>query len=204
MARLATNSIPDRRVTSGRPPWRAIALVLLAAASAGGCVTRRLTVRSNPPGATVYLDDREIGVTPISTNYIYYGKRKFRLVKDGYETLTRLESVPPPWYEIPPLDFVSENLVPGEIRDQRTITFNLQPQRNVQPVELRTRAEELRNRSRILAPTPAPTAADILPPGALEPVPSFPPPERVGEPMRSGLPPNTLFSPPASAASPPG
>lgn len=203
---MAVNEMdmPSRPSLQRRTPQATV--WLLAAASicaASGCVTRRMTIRSNPPGATVYLDDREIGVTPVSTNYIYYGKRKFRLVKDGYETLTQLENVPPPWYEIPPLDFVSENVVPGEIRDQRTVTFNLQPQRNVQSAELRTRAEELRNRSRILAPTPAPTAAELYAPGTVEPVPSFPPPERIGEPIRSSLPPNPLFSPPGELP-PPG
>lgn len=178
--------------------------LLVAAATTlttSGCVTRRLTIRSNPPGATVYLDDREIGVTPVSTSYLYYGKRKFRLVKDGYETVTRLENVPPPWYEIPPLDFVSENVVPGEIRDQRTVVFDLQPRRNVEPGELRARAEELRGRSRMLSPTPPPTAGELYAPGELEPVPSFPPAERLGEPIRSGLPPNPLFTPPSQGAS---
>ena len=47
-----------------------------------------MTIRTNPPGALVYVDDYEIGTTPVSTNFTYYGKRKIRIVKDGYETLT--------------------------------------------------------------------------------------------------------------------
>lgn len=54
-----------------------------AVAAAGGCVQRRMTVRSNPPGALVYVDDYQIGTTPVSTDFIYYGTRKIRLVKDG-------------------------------------------------------------------------------------------------------------------------
>ena len=100
----------------------------LALLAAGGCVQRRMTIRSNPPGATVYVDDYEIGTTPVSTNFTYYGSRKVRLVKDGYETLTVLQSVPAPWYEIPPLDLVSENFVPGEVRDQRQFCYQLRPQ----------------------------------------------------------------------------
>ena len=38
------------------------AVVVLA--TAGGCVERRMTIRSNPPGALVYVDDYEIGITP--------------------------------------------------------------------------------------------------------------------------------------------
>ena len=109
-----------------------------------GCVRRRMTIRSNPPGALVYVDDYEIGTTPISTPFLYYGERKIRLVKDGYQTLTVMQPVPAPWYEIPPLDFVSENLVPGEIRDQRDLSYQLVPQAVVPTEQLLGRAEELR------------------------------------------------------------
>ena len=128
-----------------------------------GCVTRRLTVKSNPPGASLYIDDSEIGVTPVSTTYLRYGKRKFRLVKDGYETLTAIQPVPAPWYQIPPLDFLSENLIPGEIKDQRTLNFNLQPQKNVETAELRARAEELRAKTRSTQSGQA-TAGPVYPP----------------------------------------
>jgi len=103
-----------------------------------------MTIRSNPPGALLYVDDYPIGETPVSTHFTYYGKRKFRLVKDGYETLTEIRSIPAPWYEFFPLDFVAENIVPGEIRDQRTLDFQLRPQTAVPAEQLIARAEELR------------------------------------------------------------
>jgi hypothetical protein len=130
-------------------PW----LVRLAAAwgiaaavgtCLGGGVERRLVIRSNPPGALVYVDDYPIGTTPVAANFTYYGTRKIRLVKDGYETLTVMQTIPSPWYEVPPLDFISENFVPGEIRDQRTFTFQLTPQVVVPPEQLLSRAEGLR------------------------------------------------------------
>ena len=64
-----------------------------------------MTVRTNPPGALLYVDDYEIGTTPVSANFTYYGTRKIRLVKDGYETLTVMQWIPPPWYEFPPHGF---------------------------------------------------------------------------------------------------
>ena len=88
---------------------------------ATGCVQRRLTVRSNPPGALVYVDNHEIGTTPVSTDFIYYGTRQIRLVKDGYETITLLQPVSAPWYQYFPIDFFAENVVPGEIRDERCL-----------------------------------------------------------------------------------
>ncbi len=122
-----------------------VPLVLaLACLCACGCVRRRMTIRTNPPGALVYVDDYEIGTTPISTNFVYYGQRKIRLVKDGYETKTVLQRIPPPWYQYFPIDFVTENLVPGEIRDHRTLTYNLRPQALVPTDALLGRAEQLR------------------------------------------------------------
>ncbi|HPP54394.1 MAG TPA: PEGA domain-containing protein, partial [Thermoguttaceae bacterium] len=113
---------------------------------------RRLTIRTDPPGAMAYVDGYPIGTTPISTDFTYYGAREIRLVKDGYETVVAKQRFWPPWYEIPPLDFVSENLVPGELRDQRTLEFRLQPQRITPPEQLVDRAERLR-RGEIVLPS---------------------------------------------------
>jgi hypothetical protein len=109
-----------------------------------GCVRRRLMIRSNPPGAMVYVDNQPIGQTPCATSFVYYGTREIRLVKPGYETLTINQPIPAPWYQIPPIDFVSENLVPSEIQDFRTVTFNLQPQVIVPIDQLIARGEQLR------------------------------------------------------------
>lgn len=136
-----------------RTAWAMVALMLCVWQC--GCVQRRMTVRTNPPGALLYVDDYEIGVTPISTNFTYYGTRKIKLVKDGFETLTVMQSFPPPWYDFFPIDFVSENLVPGEIRDQRTLDFQLKPQVMIPSDQLRARAEELRRSTHASAVVPA-------------------------------------------------
>jgi hypothetical protein len=103
-----------------------------------------MTVRSNPPGATVYLDGKEIGRTPFSTNFNYYGKREFKVVKQGYETQTKLLPVRAPWYEWPGIDFVSEVLVPGKLTDQKFFEFELRTQQETGGAEIVARAEELR------------------------------------------------------------
>jgi hypothetical protein len=136
-------------------------LAITVCLCAVGCVERRLMVRTNPPGALLYVDDYEIGATPIATNFTYYGNRKIRLVKDGYETLTVVEPIPPPWYQITPLDFFSENLVPGQIRDQRTLDFQLVPQAVVPPEQLLSRAEALRRGAHAAAVAPDAAAPAI-------------------------------------------
>ncbi len=131
-----------------------------------------MTIRTNPPGAQVYVDDYELGPTPISADFTYYGNRKIRLVKDGYETETFLQPVPAPWYQIPPLDFFAENLVPGEIRDQRTFNYQLSPQRMVPSEELLQRAEDLRRGVRPAGAVTQGTGPGIAPMGrGAEPIP---------------------------------
>lgn len=126
---------------------RSVPFIYLSLLSAliPGCVTRRLTVRSTPPGALVSIDDHQIGTAPVAVNYLHYGTRKIRLEKDGYETLTVYEQMRAPWYDIFPVDFVTENFVPGELLDRREFIYQLQPQRRVPRQELTARADELRN-----------------------------------------------------------
>ncbi len=118
-----------------------------------GCVERRITIRTDPPGAMAYIDDYQIGTTPISTNFTYYGTRKIRLVKDGFKTKVVYQRIPPPWYQIPPLDFVTENIILGTIRDHRTLTYQLEADVVVPPEHLLQRAEQFR--SEAYAPLPS-------------------------------------------------
>lgn len=151
-------------VRRGGPLWACFALALLCLGQTG-CVQRRLTIRSNPPGALVYVDNEEIGITPVATDFVYYGTRQIRLVKDGFETLTVLQPIPAPWYQIFPLDFVAENVVPGEIRDERVLDFALVPQTIVHGDQLLQRAEDLRRTTQ--SQIPPPLAPGMLPPGTI-------------------------------------
>lgn len=163
----------DRLLRCNRPSLRAALAVAVATVCLMqvGCVTRRLTVRSNPPGAMVYIDDYEIGPTPVSVPYTYYGTRKIVLVKDGYETLTVMQRIPAPWYDVFPIDFVTENLIPWEIRDQRTVDFTMTPKLVLPRETVRERGQELRQRTQgaavLPAGTPMPAPQGPLPPGVL-------------------------------------
>ncbi|MGL6225227.1 MAG: PEGA domain-containing protein [Thermoguttaceae bacterium] len=124
-----------------------LALLLLLGtllAVSEGCVRRRITVRSDPPGAVAYLDNVELGKTPISRNFDFYGKRELRLVKDGYETHTELVALPAPWYEWAGIDFVSEILVPGVITNQHYFDVRMRSQQMIPPDDLIMQAEQLR------------------------------------------------------------
>jgi hypothetical protein len=170
-----------------------------------------MIIRTNPPGALAYVDDNEVGLTPVAVSPIYYGNRKIRLVKDGCETLTLIQSVPPPWYEVPPLDFFSETLVPGKIRDVRTFDYQLQPQGVVPRDELLARAENLRHGTQTMTgvATPGYRVSPPSPGRIVTPAPGTPGGPPIGGQPYYQLPPGApgspapvgpIYAPPAAPA----
>ena len=138
---------------------RLLVLSSLLALASAGCVERRMTIRSNPSNALVILDGQEIGFTPVSVPFHYYGVRQIKLVKDGYETKIINQHVTPPWYQRFGFDFVSEVLIPWRIRDERDYGLNeneyaLQPKFLVPQDQLLQRAQEVR----MAAQSPPPRA----------------------------------------------
>ncbi len=191
------------RRRAGRAVLAACCLGLIAALAAG-CVQRRLIVRSNPPGARVIVDDTyEMGVTPVAFNYTYYGTRKIKLVRDGYETMTVYQYIPPPWYQYPVLDFITENLIPWEIRDERVVQFQMVPQAVVPTEQVLRRAEQLR-RSAHGGRLPAPMGAGVAgqSQGAGTAVPGSPAPAGSPSGGRPAVP--GAFPPPSGSGQVPG
>ena len=154
--------------------------ILVACLTSSGCVRRRLTITSTPPGATVYVDNREIGITPVSTSFIYYGTREIRLVRDGYETLTVRQRFDPPWYQYTPVDFFAENVVPWEIRDERELTFELIPQKVYPARETLARGQQLRDDARrgLVTTLPSSLGGFFTPPAQTQ-APNMAPPSMV-------------------------
>ena len=125
--------------------------------------------------------------------------------------------VPPPWYEVPPLDFFSENVVPGTLHDTQTLDFQLEPQRIVPKEELLARAEDLRRGTQSVANVatpgwrvnpPAVRPAYVVPAGtpggtpiggqpSYQLPPGTPPPGIPSPPMA----PSASFGPPISPSS---
>jgi hypothetical protein len=163
----------------------AIEMVNIAALPAHAIVRRRLNVNSNPQGALVYVDNQQIGTTPCSVDFTYYGTREIRLIKPGFETLTVNQPIPAPWYQYTPIDFVAENLVTTKIRDNRTVNYNLAPQLIIPTQELLDRANQLRQDT---------LQYGVAPIGATLPINSGPPPTLApGQPV--ALPPVSVPEP---------
>ena len=149
---------------------------LAGAALLTGCVERRFVVTSDPPGALVLRNGQPLGAAPADDHFVYYGNYHFTLIRDGYETLEVDQYLMPPWYEWPPLDFFSENLVPWTIYDVRRFHYQMQPQQVPNSVDVLNRAQELRNRGQQVGPLPGtdPAGRRPTPPPATVPVPVAP------------------------------
>ena len=73
-----------------------------------GCVRRTITVRTEPPGALIHLNDQEIGRSPVTVPFTFYGTYDVRVEKQGYETLQVPGVAKGPWWESPIIDLFAE------------------------------------------------------------------------------------------------
>ncbi len=124
----------------------ATGLFLLPLASLGGCVgvRRELTVESAPAGALVYLNGDEIGRTPVTKEFLYYGTMDVKLRKDGYELLEDRPRVWAPAWQIPPLDLLAEAV---SVTDRHKLSYELTPkEQGADPATLVQRGAELRGK----------------------------------------------------------
>ncbi len=107
-----------------------------------GCVKRTITVTSNPSGAIVWLNDREIGRTPVTTDFTYYGEYDVRVELHGYQPIMTTRWLIAPTWDMPPLDLVTEVVAPNAHADLHW-GFELEPL-EADPSALIKRAETLR------------------------------------------------------------
>jgi hypothetical protein len=122
---------------------------ILALACLPGCVERRYTIRTNPPGALAIVNEEEIGATPVSKSFTYYGTRKITLVADGYQTQQILQPVNAPWWDNSVTDFFTENFLPFTLRDEREFTYNLIPATVPESNDLVARGQQLRQEGQV-------------------------------------------------------
>lgn len=111
-------------------PGRLFIVITLSAAllAVSGCVERNLRIDSDPQGARVFVNDREVGVTPVKLSFLWYGDYDIILRRAGFKTLKTHYRVNPPWYQYPPIDLVAECLIPTTIRDEHVLpTYQLEP-----------------------------------------------------------------------------
>ena len=141
------NPVDFVRSMISQPAIRRLVVMLIAGAGlvTNGCMHRRLTIRSDPPGAAVQVDGEEVGFTPTAIDYTYYGTREITLQKAGYKTLTTPVKLSTPWYQVFPLEFLTDNFAFTKINDRREVNYTLTPEQ-LEPREfLEDRANNLRS-----------------------------------------------------------
>ena len=86
--------------------------LLLSIIALGGCVERTISITSNPHGALVYLNDEEVGRTPVTVPHLFYGVYDVRLTLEDHRPLWTEQEAKAPWWEFPGPDLIAE-MIPG-------------------------------------------------------------------------------------------
>lgn len=120
-----------------------IIVSLIASLLLAGCVERKLTINTEPRGALVTLNDEEIGESPVTVSFNWYGDYCVRIEKEGFETLNAHRELKGPWYDKFPFDFFAM-LNPKRTVDSYEWTFELAPQKQPTREELIRDAEKLK------------------------------------------------------------
>ena len=100
-------------------------MLLALLATVPGCVTRKLFIRSEPPGAQVILDGKLVGTTPYEEDFYSYGVRSLELRLPGFQRSFSEIDVWRPWWQVFPMSLITDVLWPFMIDDHRTFSVPL-------------------------------------------------------------------------------
>ncbi len=107
--------------------WSLLIACLIVSLLLSGCVERKLTINTQPQGAIVVLNDEEIGTSPVTVSFEWYGDYDVRISKEGFETLKTHHKLKSPWYDWFPFDFFANCVNPKRIVDSYEWSFTLAP-----------------------------------------------------------------------------
>ena len=90
-----------------------IFFVVFAAASVSlclctGCIERKVTISTEPSGALVLLNDEEVGTSPVTVGFEWYGDYSVQVSKDGYQTLKTHQNLKRPVADRFPFDLFAD------------------------------------------------------------------------------------------------
>lgn len=122
---------------------RFLLLLVFVCASMLGCVKRTISITSDPGGALVWVNDREVGRTPLEIEFLYYGEYDVRVERDGQEPIMTTRWASAPSWDVPVVDLAVESFS----KNKKTVVlwhFDME-QRNDDHELLLQRASHLRN-----------------------------------------------------------
>ncbi len=138
---MPPNEIHDMKRT-------AAILLAVALATLTGCVERTMKITTRPPGAVVIVNDEEVGISPVTFAFTWYGDYDLMFRKEGYQTLKTHHRITAPWWQWPVFDLITETMIVGTIRDRHDLPpFELQEAVTPPIEDVVNRAVELRSRA---------------------------------------------------------
>lgn len=122
---------------------RTAAVLTIGAILLTGCVQRKLTINTAPADARVFLNDEEIGTSPVTVGFEWYGDFRVRIEKPGYQTLLTHQAIKRPVSDHFPFDLLCDIFGSNRI-DSYQFSFELTPYKAPNRAELIKKAEKLR------------------------------------------------------------
>jgi len=110
-----------------------------------GCVERKITILTEPSGALVALNDEDIGTSPVTVGFEWYGDYSVRLTKEGYQTLNTHQNLKRPLRDKVGFDLL-DDMFHTRI-DEYTWTFKLEPYQQPQKDQLIDQAVKMRKQT---------------------------------------------------------
>lgn len=107
-----------------------------------GSVERRIIITSDPDNAHVWLNDTDVGYTPLEVDFTWFGTYEVRVSKPGYASIHENREISAPLHEQPGIDFLAL-LTPFKKSTRVDWHFDLAPAQQNDD-ELILRARELR------------------------------------------------------------
>ncbi len=117
-------------------------VAVLGTFTLGGCVERRIWIDTEPAGALVWLNDAQLGRTPLDLSITHDGVYDLRIEKEGYEPIVTSATVDGPLWDQPPLDLFAE-VLPVHASSTTRWRFTLRLRNDSLPA-LADRAERMR------------------------------------------------------------
>lgn len=99
--------------------------LLALAVIALSCVERKLHIRTEPEGAMVQVNGRDVGRSPATWTFSHYGTVRVTAYLEGHLPEQRLVKLKAPWYQYPVADFFADLVVPARIRDEHEVMIPL-------------------------------------------------------------------------------
>ncbi|MFI4911421.1 MAG: PEGA domain-containing protein [Sedimentisphaeraceae bacterium JB056] len=106
-----------------------------------GCVERELTIKTLPEGAGVELNDEQVGLSPVTVSFNWYGTYRVRIEKEGYRTLIVNKELERPSNDYFPFDLFRDIFAPDVI-DSYEWSFDLKKYEQTNREQLIERAKQ--------------------------------------------------------------